>query len=128
MKGLYEIWGQGSSYEELKEEINSYPDDRKLPYLTEDSTFRIIVDSFGKAISFKDQTARIHGMSYIPFKVFAFVCFSCLYWGLCYRKNYSYSLVGWQMCVVLCGLKVKRVESAEPEHKPFNKTGQKFPT
>lgn len=68
VKGVYEIWGEGSSYEELKEAVNSYPDDRKLPYLTPDSTFRIIVDSFGKAISFKDQTSRIQGMSYIPFK------------------------------------------------------------
>lgn len=72
MKGVYEIWGEGSSYEELKEAINSYPEDRKLPYLTPDSTFRIIVDSFGKAISFKDQTSRIQGMSYIPFKVINF--------------------------------------------------------
>lgn len=69
VKGLYEIWGEGSSYEELKEAINSYPDDRKLPYLTPDSTFRIIIDSFGKAMSFKDQTAHIKEMSYIPFQV-----------------------------------------------------------
>lgn len=68
VKGLYEIWGEGSSYEELKEAINSYPDDRKLPYLTSDSTFRIIIDSFGKAIPFKDQTDRIKGMAYIPFQ------------------------------------------------------------
>ncbi|GKD26799.1 tRNA (guanine(10)-N2)-methyltransferase, partial [Tanacetum coccineum] len=68
VKGLYEIWGEGSSYEELKEAINSYPDDRKLPYITPDSTFRIIIDSFGKAIPFKDQTARIKGMDYIPFQ------------------------------------------------------------
>ncbi|XP_076923000.1 uncharacterized protein LOC143584979 [Bidens hawaiensis] len=68
VKGLYEIWGQGSSYEELKEAINSYPDDRKLPYLTPDTTFRIIIDSFGKAMTFNDQTARIKGMSYIPFQ------------------------------------------------------------
>lgn len=80
MKGLYEIWGEGSSYEELKEAINSYPDDRKLPYLTSDTTFRIIIDSFGKAINFKEQTARIQGMAYIPFQVFSFFLYiSCLF-------------------------------------------------
>ncbi|KAL8209527.1 hypothetical protein R6Q57_006259 [Mikania cordata] len=68
VKGIYEIWGEGSSYEELKESINRYPDDQKLPYLIPDSTFRIIIDSFGKAISFKDQTTRIQGMAYIPFQ------------------------------------------------------------
>ncbi|KAG1369992.1 tRNA (guanine(10)-N2)-methyltransferase [Cocos nucifera] len=48
VKGMYELWGQGSSYEELEKAIRDFPDERKLPYLTSESTFRIIVDSFGK--------------------------------------------------------------------------------
>ncbi|XP_076960412.1 uncharacterized protein LOC143636794 [Bidens hawaiensis] len=67
VKGLYEIWGEGSSYEELKEAINSYPDDGKF-YLTPDTTFRIVMDTFGKKIAFNDQTARIQAMDYIPFQ------------------------------------------------------------
>lgn len=69
VKGMYELWGEGSSYEELKESVLSYPDERKLPYLDSDSTFKITVDSFGKVISLEDQKELIQGLSYIPFKV-----------------------------------------------------------
>lgn len=68
VKGLYEIWGEGSSYEELEQAIKSYPDEHKLPYLTSESTFKINVDSFGKANSFTEQSHRIRGLSFIPFK------------------------------------------------------------
>lgn len=68
VKGIYEIWGEGRSFEELEEAIKSYPDDRKLPYLSPESTFRITVDTFGKAISFHEQNDRIQKMAFIPFK------------------------------------------------------------
>lgn len=68
VKGIYELWGEGSSYEELEVAINNYPDENKLPFLSSESTFRIIVDSFGKAISFQEQNDRIKMFSYIPFK------------------------------------------------------------
>lgn len=68
VKGLYELWGEGSSDEELEEAIKSYPDERKLPYLTSENTFKITVDSFGKIMSFQEQNDRIRGLSYIPFK------------------------------------------------------------
>uniref|UniRef100_A0A1D1YUQ8 tRNA (guanine(10)-N(2))-methyltransferase n=1 Tax=Anthurium amnicola TaxID=1678845 RepID=A0A1D1YUQ8_9ARAE len=68
VKGMYELWGQGSSHEELELAIKCFSDERKLPYLSPDSTFRIIVDSFGKVISFEEQNERIRGLRYIPFK------------------------------------------------------------
>ncbi|KAL2343723.1 hypothetical protein Fmac_005008 [Flemingia macrophylla] len=68
VKGMYELWGEGGSYEELKESVLSYPDERKLSYLDSDSTFKITVDSFGKVISLEEQKELIHGLSYIPFK------------------------------------------------------------
>lgn len=74
MKGIYELWGEGSSFEELEEAIKAYPDEKKLPYLKSESTFKITVDSFGKVTSFQEQTDRIRSLSYIPFKV----CFSPL--------------------------------------------------
>ena len=69
MKGIYELWGEGSSYEELEEAVKSYPDERKLPYLASESTFKITVDSFGKVMSLQEQNERIRGLSHIPFKV-----------------------------------------------------------
>ncbi|PON56556.1 tRNA guanosine-2'-O-methyltransferase, TRM [Trema orientale] len=67
VKGMYELWGEGDSYEELEESIKSYPDERKLPYLESGSTFKINVDTFGKVLSLQDQNQRIQGLSYIPF-------------------------------------------------------------
>lgn len=68
VKGLYELWGEGNSYEELEESIKGYPEEHKLPYLNSDSTFRISMDTFGKVMSFTEQNERIRGLSYIPFK------------------------------------------------------------
>lgn len=75
MKGVYELWGEGSTYEELEEAIKAYPDERKLPYLTSESTFKITVDSFGKVMSSEEQNDRIRSFSYIPFKVWFLVYF-----------------------------------------------------
>ncbi|MBA0675717.1 hypothetical protein Goari_017242 [Gossypium aridum] len=68
VKGIYELWGEGNDFEELEEAVKSYPDERKLPYLEYESTFKITVDSFGKALSLQEQNERIQGLSYIPFK------------------------------------------------------------
>lgn len=69
VKGIYEIWGEGRDFEELECAVKNYPDDRKLPYLCPDSTFRICVESFGKVLSSHEQNDRIQKMAFIPFKV-----------------------------------------------------------
>lgn len=69
VKGIYELWGEGTTDDDLEKAIRGFPDERKLPYLKPESTFRIIVDNFGKVISFQEQNERIRGLSYIPFKV-----------------------------------------------------------
>lgn len=69
VKGIYELWGEGNDFEELEEAVKSYPDERKLPYLESESTFKITVDSFGKVLSLQEQNEQIQGLSYIPFKV-----------------------------------------------------------
>lgn len=68
VKGIYELWGEGRSFEELGEAIRSYPDERRAPYLCPGSTFRISVESFGKAISFHEQNERMQKLAFIPFK------------------------------------------------------------
>eukprot|EP00249_Psilotum_nudum_P015771 c25510_g1_i1 orf=188-1663(+) len=68
VKGMFEVWGEGSSYEELQSAIVSYPEDRKTPYLGPDSTFKIVIDCFGKVLSLDEQTERIESFCYIPFK------------------------------------------------------------
>uniref|UniRef100_R7W1E7 tRNA (guanine(10)-N(2))-methyltransferase n=1 Tax=Aegilops tauschii TaxID=37682 RepID=R7W1E7_AEGTA len=68
VKGIFELWGQGATYDELEKAIREYPDERKLPYLTPESSFKIVVDSFGKVISFEEQNEIIKGFTYIPFE------------------------------------------------------------
>lgn len=77
VKGMYELWGEGVTFEELEAAIKAYPEEQKLPFLTPDSTFRITVDSFGKVISFDEQTRRIHSLAFIPFKVTSLNFSSC---------------------------------------------------
>ncbi|KAL3693576.1 hypothetical protein R1sor_007227 [Riccia sorocarpa] len=67
LKGIFEVWGEGRTYEELRVSIEACPEEKKAPYLTPDSTFKIVVDTFGKILSLDEQTERIHSMSYIPF-------------------------------------------------------------
>ena len=73
VKGIFELWGQGATYDELERAIRQYPDEWKLLYLTPESSFKIVVDSFGKVISFEEQNEIIKGFTYIPFEVAATV-------------------------------------------------------
>ncbi|XP_051146506.1 uncharacterized protein LOC127262048 [Andrographis paniculata] len=68
VKGIYELWGEGDGLEELQDAIQRYPDDRKLPYISPGTTFRITVDSFGKAMSSHEQNAWFQKLTFIPFK------------------------------------------------------------
>ncbi|XP_047951946.1 tRNA (guanine(10)-N2)-methyltransferase homolog [Salvia hispanica] len=68
VKGIYEIWGEGRSFEELEEAVSSYPDERKTLYLSSGTTFRITVECFGKALSFPEQNERIQKLAFVPFQ------------------------------------------------------------
>ncbi|KAK3154361.1 hypothetical protein QOZ80_2BG0189520 [Eleusine coracana subsp. coracana] len=68
VKGIYELWGHGTTYEELEKSIMEYPDERKLPHLTPESTFKIVVDTFGKVMSSQEQNEIMKSLTYIPFK------------------------------------------------------------
>lgn len=70
MKGIYELWGHGTTYEELEKSVSEYPDEKKLPFLTPESTFKIVIDSFGKVISSQEQNEIMNSLTYIPFKVY----------------------------------------------------------
>lgn len=68
VKCMLELWGQGYSHEELKTAVQNIPEEQKSPYLAAESAFRIVVDTFGKVLSFDEQKERIESLSYIPFK------------------------------------------------------------
>ena len=129
LKGMYEVWGEGCNDDELKASIESYPEELKMPYLAEDTTFKIVVDRFGKVLTFAEQTDRIQSVSYLPFLVhgsflnmvlyllFRFVSALSWYWGLSIlstcnllsilansgsRVYCAFSSWSSYMCVILC--------------------------
>ena len=63
------MWGEGCTEEELKEAVINYPEGQKEPYIAENTTFKIVIDCFGKVLTFNEQTARIQSVTYVPFKV-----------------------------------------------------------
>ena len=53
----------------MKAFAESYLEELNDPYLAEDTTFKIVVDCFGRVLTFVEQTDRIQSVSYLPFMV-----------------------------------------------------------
>lgn len=51
---MYEVWGEGCIYEELKEVVEYYLEEYKVLYLVEDMMFKIVIDCFGKILIFNE--------------------------------------------------------------------------
>lgn len=47
-KALIEVWGEGETNDELNAAIAAFPDERKLPYCAEGTTFKVVIEDFGK--------------------------------------------------------------------------------
>ncbi|MEW5314331.1 MAG: hypothetical protein WDW38_005839 [Sanguina aurantia] len=69
VRGLYELWGQGDSFPQLLADAETrLPPEHRLPYLSEQITFRIQVESFGHSLTMEEQTAAVHALHPIDFK------------------------------------------------------------
>eukprot|EP00850_Spirogloea_muscicola_P000378 SM000001S04780 [mRNA] locus=s1:2135765:2141850:- [translate_table: standard] len=68
VKAFFEVWGEASDYEGLEVAIAAYPPDRKAPYLGADTSFKYVVDCFGRILSMQEQQDRIDRVSYVPFQ------------------------------------------------------------
>ncbi|GBG83500.1 hypothetical protein CBR_g37214 [Chara braunii] len=71
LKGVFEVWGEGATYDELENSVKSYltvEKEKTAAYLTAGSSFKIVVDGFGKIFSMQEQIQRIERLSYIPFQ------------------------------------------------------------
>lgn len=38
---MYEVWGEGSTWEEMQEAVRAYPEELKAPWLTPDLSFKV---------------------------------------------------------------------------------------
>ena len=69
LQGFYEIWGEGSTWEELQESIEAYPHSRKQPFYRAELTWKIQVCSWGEAISIEEQVKLVNRLAYVPLQV-----------------------------------------------------------
>ncbi|GFR60571.1 tRNA (Guanine(10)-N2)-methyltransferase [Elysia marginata] len=58
-KRLYELWGEGTSVSDVKAQVKQLPRDVVEPYTRENSSFRIVVETFNKKLSTSDKISRI---------------------------------------------------------------------
>lgn len=40
VQGLYELWGEGGTWEELQASVEAFPESRKAPWQTADKTYK----------------------------------------------------------------------------------------
>jgi len=67
VKGFYEIWGEGTTYEEAVASVDSYvPPEQMSLFTTEDATFRCRMSGFGRKYTEAEQAERIHRFSHLP--------------------------------------------------------------
>ncbi|XP_063773357.1 tRNA (guanine(10)-N2)-methyltransferase homolog isoform X1 [Pseudophryne corroboree] len=67
-KSLFELWGHGRSLTDLQQSIQDYPLDKMDPYLQPNSTYKINIHSFNKALTQTEKLVKIDAMEFLPFK------------------------------------------------------------
>ena len=77
MQGFYEVWGEGQTWEELQAAVEAFPNSRKAPWCAPDLSWKIVVDSWGQAVSMQEQVELVNRMAYIPFQVGLSTCRVC---------------------------------------------------
>ncbi|KAI7883806.1 tRNA guanosine-2'-O-methyltransferase [Lichtheimia hyalospora FSU 10163] len=65
IKNIYELWGEGETYEQVHEQVKSYPE-RWAQY--HDVSFKFIVSAFNSTISKEEQLSIINSFSYLDFQ------------------------------------------------------------
>ncbi len=43
MKGFFEVWGEGTTWEELQHSVNAFPEAHKLPWLGTDMPMKVSI-------------------------------------------------------------------------------------
>lgn len=65
-QGLYEVWGEGATWEELEASIKKGLPTRDAAYFAADASWRIWVDGFG--CSTTDPVALLNQLEFVPFE------------------------------------------------------------
>ncbi|KAI8371990.1 S-adenosyl-L-methionine-dependent methyltransferase [Choanephora cucurbitarum] len=65
-KNIFELWGEGKTYEDVHHQVKTTTSDRWMDYNT--CSFRFVVSAFGSTITYKDQIKIINSFSYLGFE------------------------------------------------------------
>ncbi|KAG2487107.1 hypothetical protein HYH03_014220 [Edaphochlamys debaryana] len=65
---LVEVWGEGSSWEEMRAAVEACPEELKAPWLGPDFSFRVVVESYGRSLTMEEQLELITALEFIPFQ------------------------------------------------------------
>ncbi|CAI5968989.1 unnamed protein product [Closterium sp. NIES-64] len=68
IKGIFDIWAEAPTYEALKPQVEANITTKIAPFTAPGSTFKIVVDGFGKIFSMDEQRERMERFTYIPFQ------------------------------------------------------------
>jgi tRNA (guanine10-N2)-methyltransferase len=63
-----EVWGEGSTWEELQESIEACPSAIKDPWLKEDIKFKIVIETYGWKLGDDNHKDCIQKLQFIPFQ------------------------------------------------------------
>eukprot|EP00011_Vannellida_sp_DIVA3-517-6-12_P005497 CAMPEP_0114607712 /NCGR_PEP_ID=MMETSP0168-20121206/2206_1 /TAXON_ID=95228 ORGANISM="Vannella sp., Strain DIVA3 517/6/12" /NCGR_SAMPLE_ID=MMETSP0168 /ASSEMBLY_ACC=CAM_ASM_000044 /LENGTH=456 /DNA_ID=CAMNT_0001818591 /DNA_START=39 /DNA_END=1406 /DNA_ORIENTATION=- len=65
LRGVFDVWGSGKTYEEVAEAIRAMPAGRMEEFMVGDYGFKFVVDAFGKKIPFAKQVERMNYFSFM---------------------------------------------------------------
>ncbi|KAI8380188.1 S-adenosyl-L-methionine-dependent methyltransferase [Blakeslea trispora] len=66
IKNIFELWGEGETYEQAHHQVKKDTADRWMDYNT--CSFRFVVSAFGSTITYKQQIDIINSFSYLGFE------------------------------------------------------------
>ena len=69
LQGFLEVWGEGSTFEELCAAIRAFPEHRKQRWSHPHLSFKIVVDGWGRSISQQEQLELIDQLAFLNMAV-----------------------------------------------------------
>lgn len=60
VQGIFDVWGEGSSFEEMLQSIAAHPFHQKAPYLAPDASFKVVMSTVGFRWRPEDHKHYIH--------------------------------------------------------------------
>ena len=68
-RALFEVWGEGSTYDEVHAAVKQYPPELQAPFMASHLSFKVVVESFGRRVTLEEQKEKIDQFSYMPIQV-----------------------------------------------------------